>query len=254
MTIIFTNNDEFRIHYHRLGPDHAFIGRLRLKESEEAMLLDLETRGVTLFPSGLAQQSCRSKVIQATLFAQQMLPHSTCIHDQHDLLTAVNTYGGLNIEKVVTKLDRKNAGLGIHLFNSVEDVYNMATLGSLKYPFVLQPFQTASRDIRVIIIDDYVEAYWRENPNGFRNNLHCGGASKPCTLTDDQLSLCHQVMSRGRYPYAHLDLMITLDNKTYLAEINLRGGIHGAQISAGRYQELIKSAHQRFIKSLQDPA
>lgn len=252
MATIITNNDQLRDHYHELGPDHAFIGRLRLQESEEALLLDLETRGVTIFPSALAQQSSRSKISQASLFERQMLPHTLCIHNQHDILDAVNTYSGLKIGKVVSKLDRKNAGLGVHLWNSVEDLYNMATLGSMKYPFVLQPFQANSRDIRVIIIDDYIEAYWRENPNGFRNNLHCGGSSKPCNLSREQLNLCHQIMARGKYPYAHLDLMVTEEGNSFLAEINLRGGLHGARISPKEYRERIEGCHRRFAESLQD--
>ena len=216
-----------------------------MKPSEEPLLLDLVSRGVRLFPSAIAQLASRSKSFQVLLFAEYMLPHTAAIHDQHDLLTALNSYGKHGISRVVTKLDRRNAGLGVHLWNSVEDVFTQASFGVLGYPFVLQPFIENCRDIRAIVLEDYVEAYQRENANNFRNNLHCGGESRPVTLTGRELELCRAVMARGEFPYGHLDLMITADNRCYLAEINLRGGIRGAKIDGREYRQRIEAIHQR---------
>ncbi len=246
---IIKDNDTLRREFHNLGSGDVVLGRIRLRPSEEFMLLDLRERGVRLLPSALAQQLSRSKVMQAMLFASFMLPHTLAVHDQHELLAAVNVYGREGIGRVITKLDRKNAGLGIHLWSGVEDVYNQAALGSLPFPFVLQPFWPDSSDVRVVVLDDYLEAYQRENPHNFRHNLHCGGKSRSCELSAVQLELCRAVMARGGFPYAHLDLMVRGED-TFLAEINLRGGIRGAKISPREYRCRIDKIHQKIIGGL----
>lgn len=247
---IITTNQILRQEYHTLQSGDIFIGRLRLKATEEHLLLDLVERGIILFPSALSQHLCRSKIFQAHLFGRQMLPLTVPIHDQHDMLENINLYQKNGIGRVVTKLDRKNAGMGIHLWRDVEDVFTHATLGSLPFPFVIQPFAENSRDIRVIILGDYIESYSRHNPSNFRNNLHCGGQSNPCELTGEQLNLCRQAMSRGKFPYAHIDLMIVESGETYLAEINLRGGIKGAKISPAEYCSRVDAIHQNFLRTL----
>ena len=244
------DNDRLRELFSELGPGDCFLGRLRLRASEENLVADLLSRGVILFPSGLCQLLGRSKVMQATVFAGEMLPGTRAIHDLHDLLLLLPEYQRLGVGRVVTKKDRANAGLGINLWNSLEEVFNQASLGGLAFPFVVQPFAENCRDIRVLLLADYQEAYWRDNPHNFRNNLHCGGRATPAQLTASQLSLCQRVMVRGDFPYAHLDLMVTAEHRTFLAEINLRGGIRGAVITADEYRLRIAAIHQRFREEL----
>jgi ribosomal protein S6--L-glutamate ligase len=221
-----------------------------MKPSEEALLLDLTERGVVLIPSGLSQLASRSKTFQAKLFARFMLPHTRPIHGLHELIETISDYQEHSITKVVTKHDRRNAGMGIHLWNSVEDVFTQASFNNIPLPFVIQPFMPDSKDIRVVVLDDYTEAYRRHNPNNFRNNLHHGGQSEPCQLSDKQLSLCKQVMERGRFPYGHLDILVTRGGDSFLGEINLRGGIRGAKITPKEYQEKIASIHQRLLEDV----
>lgn len=244
--IIITDNNALHDQFQTWGNEHCFIGRVRVKPREEFILSDLESRGVTLFPSGSSQQISRSKVHQARLLGEYMIPHTVVIFNQHDLLQAVNTYTLRGISKVVTKDDCKNGGMGIHLWQSVEDVFNQATLSVLPYPFVLQPFLADGRDIRVLKFAHYSENYERFNPSNFRNNLHCGGEPKPCGLTLEQERICLEVMQRGNFPYAHIDLMIAPDGTTYLAEINLRGGLRGAKISTPEYKKMLAGIHQHF--------
>lgn len=243
---LIADNDRLRELFADLGPGDFFLGRLRLRVSEENLVADLLSRGVTLFPSGLAQLLSRSKVMQATVYGGEMLPGTKAIHDLHDLLALLPEYQRRGVERVVTKKDRANAGLGINLWSSLEEVFNQAALGALPFPFVVQPFMDNCRDIRVVILDDYREAYWRDNPHNFRNNLHFGGRSTPAELEQAQLALCRRVMTRGTFPYAHLDLMVTDDRRTYLTEINLRGGIRGAVITPAQYQQRIRAIHDRF--------
>jgi ribosomal protein S6--L-glutamate ligase len=181
-----------------------------------------------------------------------MIPHTLVIYDIHRLLETVSLYGRHGIEKVILKHDRKNAGLGIFLFRDIEDVYTQAANKVIPYPFVIQPYIHKSRDLRVIVLGDYLEAYERKNPHSFRNNLHCGGAAAPVRLSTEQLKLCHAVMERGDYPYGHLDLMVTEKDETYLAEINLRGGIRGAAINPGDYTKRVKDIEADLLQKILD--
>ncbi|HFC47231.1 MAG TPA: hypothetical protein ENJ63_05040 [Dissulfuribacter thermophilus] len=251
---ILRDNRSFRGLYEELRAGDCVIGLLNLKPTEEDLFLDLSQRGIILFPSALAQKIARSKCMQAYLLKKWMLPQTTVIRDRHDMIRAVTRFSAF--EKVVTKQDRMNCGLGINIWNSIEDVYNEATFGGLKYPFVLQPFFEACLDIRVIIIGDYVEAYWRKNRSTFRNNLYFGGESGPYKLSTYEYQFCRSVMERGDFPYAHLDLMVSDHNagekkRCYLAEINLRGGLKGAKISIKEYKKRISNLEEEFIRRLQ---
>lgn len=245
---IITDNDTLFNQYHTLQGGDIIVGRVRLRPGEESILLDLAARKIDIFPSGLSQLVSRSKALQAKIFSPFMVPYTLTAYDLHGLAQAINLYGHHAVSRVVTKHDRRHAGMGVHLWQSIEEVYSQATFGTLSFPFVIQPFHSGCRDIRVIIIDDYEEAYWRFNPDNFRNNLHCGGASNPCQLSEMQRSLCRQVMIRGQFPYAHIDIMVTETGISYLAEINLRGGLKGAKIDAPEYGLMIEAVHRKYIE------
>jgi ribosomal protein S6--L-glutamate ligase len=245
--LVIRDNSTLRAQYNALQAGDIVIGRLRLRETEESLLIDLYERGIQLIPSGLSQLVSRSKAFQAVLFAPYMLPLTRAIHAQHDLIEAISDYQNNSITRVITKLDRSNAGMGVYLWQSVEEVFTHASLGNIPFPFVLQPYEPDCRDIRAIILGDYIEAYWRHNLHNFRNNLHHGGQSKQCQLSEEQIKLCRQVMKRGRFPYAHIDVLITTKGKAYLAEINLRGGIRGALISPEEYKVRMNAIHQEIL-------
>ena len=249
-THIIRKNSEFPELYHALTAGDIIACRLSLKYDEEHLLLDLVERGVHLIPSATSQLASRSKTFQARLLGPHMVPHTVAIYDIHGLLNTISLFGHHDVGKVVLKQDRKNAGLGINLFGSIEDVYNQATNNSISYPFVVQPFIPDSHDIRVIILGAYIEAYERRNPDNFRNNLHCGGAAKPFQLNADQLDLCEKIMTRASFPYGHLDLMITKENEIYLAEINLRGGIRGAVIDPASYKKKVKAVEEKLLQEI----
>lgn len=246
---IITDNTSLYTDYQNLKAGDVFVGSVRLRPGEEYVLLDLAERGVQIIPPALAQMASRSKTFQVRLFHPHMVPHTLAIYTRHDLLGAVTLYQKNSIQQVVTKHDRRNAGLGIHLWSSAEEVYTQASFGVIPFPFVLQPFQADCRDIRVVLLGDYMEAYWRYNPFNFRNNLHHGGKSSPCDLSAEQLMLCSQVMRRGLFPYAHIDIMVTADN-SYLAEINLHGGLKGARIRRDDYRTKIEAIHESWLKKM----
>ena len=238
---IITDTHSLLTHYQDLKEGDIVLGRVRLRPKEEHVLLDLSRRGIIGIPSFISQLCSRSKTIQARLCGWAMIPLTTVIYTIHDLLETVNLFTGEGVADVVVKLDGRNAGLGIFRYGSIEDVYTQSALGHLPYPFVIQPFIHNCRDLRVIVLDDYWEAYERSNPDNFRNNLHCGGTARPVELTEEQRQLCSRVMSLIDFCYAHLDLMVTEEGRSYLGEINLRGGLRGATITPEEYRQKVRT-------------
>ena len=250
-TVYHTNEALFQA-YHLLQPGDIVLGRLRLRASEESLVADLLSRNIHLIPSGLSQLASRSKCLQVALFGKEFLaPLTMAIHDKHDMQQALARYGHHCKQAVITKLDRKNAGLGVCKWSSVEEVYNAATLQTLPFPFVLQPYLANCRDIRVILLGaHYREAYERINVLNFRNNLHFGGESRPFQLSAEIEKFCHRVMQRGQFPYAHLDLLLFPDGKLFLNEINLRGGMRGADIEKQKYYVPLDKFAQEQVKAV----
>ncbi len=246
-TIIRDNETLFH-HYHELSSTNIICTRIRLKPGEEGLLADLLERGVTLIPSATSQLASRSKVFQTRLFADFMLPGTCAIYDNHALLNTISQYQKAEVNRVVLKRERKNGGIGVHLFSNIEDIYNQVTGGAFLFPFVVQPFRAESRDIRVIILDDYIEAYERSNTGNFRNNLHCGGQSTPYTLNEEQVLFCKKVMARGKFTYAHIDLLLSQKGAFWLTEINLRGGLRGATIPPEKYTEKIDAIQENLLR------
>ncbi len=247
---VICSNRIFREQFSKLSSGDCLVGQLNLKTCEESVFLYLVERGIILIPPALSQQLSRSKCLQALVYREFMVPGTTVIRCRRDLAACLEKFSS-TAGRIITKQDRLDCGLGINLWHTLEEVFNAACFNSLNFPFVLQPFIKDARDIRVIIINKYIEAYWRDNPNSFRNNLHFGGNSREHHLTSPQLEFCTQVMKRGKFPYAHLDLLVTPQGEFYLSEISLRGGIKGARISPADYRERIESIHRKFIKNIE---
>jgi len=217
--------------YHELGPGDVFVGPLGLSHLKESIFVDLLERGVRCYPSALSQILYRSKTAQAIFLNQWMLPHTRVVSRRIELMDAIGDYSRHKISQVVTKQNRLHCGHGVCLWNSMEMLYSHVGLKEDAYPFVLQPFLKDFIDIRVIVAGDYVEAYTRDNPYNFRKNLSSGGSSVPYRLDDKQVALCRDIMKRGKFPYAHIDLHVTEDHRVYLSEIALNGGLKGASIN-----------------------
>jgi ribosomal protein S6--L-glutamate ligase len=228
--VFIRTNRELKERYDELKAGDCFIGILSFKTLKHRALIDLLERGIQLFPSALSQTLARSKVAQALAFRQWMIPHTLIITRRVDLMYAINTYNQHGVGPVVTKEDHLQCGFGVRRWDNIEATYNQMTFSAASYPFVVQPFLENYTDVRVVIAGGYYEAYTRENRNNFRMNLTVGGTSRPYDLTEDQLTRCHQVMERGKFPYAHIDLLVTADGHSYLSEIALNGGLKGARI------------------------
>jgi glutathione synthase/RimK-type ligase-like ATP-grasp enzyme len=237
---------ELNTAYYQMGPKDIYIGSVAKKHLELPMMIDLLERGVTCLPYCLSQLFSRSKITQAYVLNAWMAPLTCVITRRVELLNGISIYNKNGISQVVTKEDQKHCGHGVRLWNNIESLYSILGLEEASYPFVLQPLLTNFTDVRVIIVEDYIEAYTRENPYNFRCNLAAGGKSTPYTLTRKQINFCKKIMERGKFPYAHIDLMILENDIIYLSEIALSGGLKGAKID----QHELELKKQRLLERI----
>jgi ribosomal protein S6--L-glutamate ligase len=238
---------DFRRHYRRLGSGDVVIGVLSLWRGEEIKVLDLADRGVVFFPPVLSQLLSRSKVAQAEVLADYLVPGSFVAYALADLARRLPEFQ--NQEAVVAKRDRAHLGLGVSLWPSLETLYSLAGLQGLHYPLVIQPFLGGARDLRVVMLADYAEAYERLNPHNFRKNLFQGGSSQPAALTPEVQDFCREVMVRGRFPYAILDLLLDPQGgRPYLSEISFKGGLTGARLSQAEFRRRVAALEEDFIQ------
>jgi len=243
--LIRTIND-FRRHYRQLSSGDVIIGVLALRPGEEIKVLDLTERGVAFFPPVLAQLLGRSKVAQAEVLGEYMVPGTFVAYCLADLAGKLPEFQALGA--VVAKRDRAHLGLGVSLWPSLETLYSLAGLQGLTYPLVVQPFVPDARDLRVVALGGYVEAYERVNPHSFRKNLFQGGSSQAAALTPAQQNFCRQVMARGSFPYAILDLLLDpRDGRPYLSEISFKGGLTGARLSQAEFHGHVVALEEDFI-------
>jgi ribosomal protein S6--L-glutamate ligase len=244
--MIYTRYSKFIQAYHSLEDGDVYLGNVPSSHLKAAILADLTARGVRLIPSAVAQMINASKVAQAFILNPWMVPLTTAVVRRKQLLDAITAFDRENIETVITKADRLHCGHGIRKWDSLETMYACLGLDDAALPFVLQPFVEQFVDLRVIVVDDFCEAYVRTNPHNFRRNLSTGGQSQPHPLTAQQTDLCRKLMRRVQMPYAHIDLMLAPDGSTYLSEIRLSGGIQGARIS----RAALERKKQRLLMTL----
>jgi glutathione synthase/RimK-type ligase-like ATP-grasp enzyme len=248
--MIVRTNRELKASYNELTAGDVFIGNLSLKHLKQPMFIDMLERGIRCLPSPLAQILNSSKAAQAVVLQKWMLPHTRAISRRTDLIDAISTFGRHGIGPVVTKQDSMHCGHGIRRWETIETLYSFMALSESSYPFVLQPFRQGFTDIRVIIVGDYVESYARSNLYNFRVNLSLGGTGSPYKLDEAKEAFCRSVMQRGRFPYAHLDLMILENGECYLSEITLNGGVKGARIGREELMEKKTALLEKLAKKI----
>jgi ribosomal protein S6--L-glutamate ligase len=236
---------DFRRHYRQLRFGDVVLGVLPLRSGEEIKILDLAAQGVVFFPAVLSQFLNRSKAAQAEVLAEYMVPGSFVAYALADLAGRLSEFPAQ--AAVVAKRDRGHLGLGISLWPSLETLYSLAGLQGLTYPLVVEPFLADARDLRVVAVGDYVEAYERINPHNFRKNLFQGGSSRPAVLTAELQDFCQKVMARGQFPYAVIDLLLDPEGgRPYLLEISFKGGLTGARLSQEEFRRRIIALEEDF--------
>ncbi len=246
---IILNYQSFKKYYSELKEGDLVVVRIPLKKEEVGLIVDLIYRKVEAFPSFLAQLLSSSKTLQAEILSEFMPPYTLVVRDRISLLSIIKEFS-YKFDKVITKKDKANCGMGVHFWNSLEEVFNFAGNPPLEFPFVLQPFYKITKDIRVVVLGNYyIEAYQRINTYNFRQNLFLGGTARPYKLSEKELNFCKRVMERGKFPHAHLDLIYIEEEGPYLSEVNLKGGIKGAEITSDQYENIIKKLTLDFIEN-----
>lgn len=239
--------------YNELGSGDIFVGKPGAGELKPFLLIDLLERGVGCVPSPLSQIISGSKIVQTLLLNRWMLPNTFVISRRKNLIDAVGLFNRTGTGNVITKEDRMHCGHGIRKWDSVETLYSFISMSVSSYPFILQPYVENFTDVRVIVAGDYVEAYTRHNPGNFRMNMAAGGSSRPFDLDADKESFCRAVIERGKFPFAHIDILIDSDGKYYLSEIALNGGIKGARIGRAELDEKKQEVIEGIIKRRSSP-
>jgi len=244
--MIIRSNRELQSVYDQLRAGDVFIGSVSSKHLKQTILLDLLERGVRCLPSALSQVLNGSKVAQVFILKDWMIPQTVVIHRRMDLIDSISSYNRSGIGPVVTKQDHMHCGHGVRRWETIETLYNQLAFAESSYPFVLQPYLEEYTDVRVIMVGDYVESYTRENPDNFRDNMSAGGASREYTIGDDLFRFCRSAAERGKFPFAHIDIMIGGNGEFYLSEISLNGGTRGARIG----REALDRKKQQVLEHL----
>jgi glutathione synthase/RimK-type ligase-like ATP-grasp enzyme len=235
---------ELRRHYAELMAGDLILGPVAVKPGAEIILLDLHDRGVVFFPPLLAQSVARTKSAQAQVLKDYMLPGTFVAHDLPDLAARL---GDAHMSgPVVSKRDRAHLGLGVSLWPSLEALHSLAVVQALPFPLVVQPFLAEARDLRVVVVGDYTEAYERLNPEGFRKNLFQGGTFRPVVVSPELLSFCRRAMDRGKFPYAVLDVLISPEGEPFLSEINFHAGLKGSRLGQAEYRRRVNALLEDF--------
>ena len=248
--MIIRSNRELKSLYHQLAAGDVFVGSLSSKYLKRIMLVDLLERGVACLPSPLSQILNSSKVAQTFILNRWMLPHTAVIQRRKDLMDAISNYGKHNIGPVITKQDRMHCGHGVRRWENIEILYNHLAFSESSYPFVLQPYVERFTDVRVVVVGDYIESYIRQNPYNFRCNVSAGGKSRPFDLATDGVQICREAMKRGKFPYAHIDMLVTDSEKYYLTEIALNGGTKGACIKRKELDQKKQEVLENLIEKI----
>jgi glutathione synthase/RimK-type ligase-like ATP-grasp enzyme len=253
--LIIRSLTELRRRSPELAAHDLVLGPLAVKPGEETILIDLRERDVVFFPPLLAQLVARTKTAQAQVLGDYMLPGTFVVHSLPDLAARL---GDARLSgPVVSKRDRAHLGLGVGFWPSLEALYSLAGLTPLPFPLVVQPFLAEARDLRVVVVGEYTEAYERFNTQGFRKNLFQGGANRPVPPSPELLSCCRRVMARGKFPYAVLDLLISPQEEAFLSEINFHAGLKGSSLGQAefrrRVQSLLEEFQHQWEKSLTTP-
>ena len=229
-----------------MGPGDAIIGVLPLRPGEEIKVLDLAERGVAFFPRFWPNSSAAGRWPR---------PKSWKSNGSREFRGLRPPGPGRETLRISSPgAGGRQAGPG----PPGPGGQPLALPGSplqpggppgAHVPLVVQPFLDGARDVRVVVLADYVEAYERVNPHSFRKNLFQGGSSQPAALTPEQQNFCRQVMARGRFPYAILDLLLDpRDGRPYLSEISFTGGLTGARLSQPEFRRHVAALEEDFIQ------
>ncbi len=212
-----------------------------------------------VFPNYDARFRGEGKVGDTLLFWALSVPHpKTVVCPRVESLVGdhpeMGSTPGVPPFPFVIKGSAGGEGSQAWLVRSAEDLEEV--LGLLKglerrgqYGFVVQEFiEGLDRDLRVVVVGEHMEAYWRCG-SGFHNNLARGGELDRCSdthLMELGMDAVRGVCRRTGINLAAFDVAFRPGGQEpLLMEINYTFGLKG--IGAGRFAELLNREVERWL-------
>lgn len=124
----------------------------------------------------------------------------------------------------VAKVVRSSMGNGVFLIRSRAEFLDYARQNEILY---VQEFLPIQRDLRVVWVGNkVVSAYWREQTNGFHNNVAQGGVLSFGRVPTAALELVAEVAIALGIDHAGFDIAVVAGH-CYLLEYNVLFGLDG---------------------------
>lgn len=137
----------------------------------------------------------------------------------------------------VAKVVRSSMGEGVFLIESRRDFLDYAQRNDILY---VQEYLPIERDLRVVWVgDEVVSAYWREQSNGFHNNVARGGVIAFDAIPPAALELVRHVAVSLGIDHAGFDVAV-VQGHCYLIEFNVLFGLDGLNRQGVRVGDYVK--------------
>lgn len=227
---------------HYIKPDHYFHELTVIREADIVLYPEywqvnslVYALRKSIFPSVSSYHLGHDKIEQTRAFLS-LVPN-------HVPLTEVLPSNDSSVQSVLERFDfpfvaktvRSSMGEGVFLIESRQDFINYATQHEILY---VQEYLPIQRDLRVVWVGkQVVTAYWREQTNGFHNNLARGGIIQFDAVPPAALELVTSVAIALGIDHAGFDVAVVAGH-CYLLEFNVLFGLDGLQqqgIRLGNY-------------------
>ena len=196
--------------------------------------------GAPFFPNPAVHLTLDGKVGNHRLFRDLGLPHPPTV-EFDDLTSAARAWeeGQAEVAALGAPLVAKGAGggMGENVFLVRDPAELRGLAGRLETychrgpsGLVLQRFLPGGVDMRVVLMHDQAQVYWRKAAEKeFRANLSQGGSFStkgPSTERQTALELARRLQKVAGLDLAGVDVMITAEGEPLLVEINFFFGRH----------------------------
>lgn len=177
-----------------------------------------------IFPSPASYHLGHDKIEQTRAF-MAVAPHNT---PWTEILPSTDSAIDLVLESFdfpfVAKVVRSSMGEGVYLIESRRQFLDYAAQNDILY---VQEYLPIQRDLRVVWVGDQViSAYWREQTDGFHNNVARGGVVTFDAVPPAALELVEQVARTLGIDHAGFDVAV-VQGHCYLLEFNVLFGLDG---------------------------
>lgn len=137
---------------------------------------------------------------------------------------------------LVAKVARSSMGQGVFLIESRRELLDYAANNAVLY---IQEYLPITRDLRVVWIgNQVVTAYWREQTNGFHNNVAMGGVITFDRVPPAAIELVTHVATTLGIDHAGFDVAVVAGH-CYLLEMNVLFGLEGVHRQGIDYSQHI---------------